>query len=476
MSLKKNEYKERCISPYTFYSKIIITAIALLLISSITEAQRFYIGGVNQYIFSLYRYQLTYQNYPALFTSRGRLSDELPTNFGYHLGYQLKGRHFVELTYSKQDYASFKDFRESIILAGLREEKATNIGLRYKFSLLSLPIRITTFESKYPFRLYALAGGVYRINANQIGSASGRYLDNLGRVEIELEEFHTEKPQFLLQAGLEAEFPLYRSLSLAASYTWFFGFGQDFVTTRYTDYTNGGAQGYRYSDGGGTYGSISLRWYLPGSTDVAQKASLVNGRKFYLGVEYFRFSNSNRDPNRSPIGLNESVGIIAGYRKNKNILETGITPLPSLLGYQTNLPLAGGSSHERRWYLPFRYKRAIAVFKKGQYQNMEWLPNAGLGVHLPIILTSDTSYFPDGDLAANHQNVNGVVVGAEIGSELAINAGGLTFSLQLRYLHGFAPTRQLQVFDNNTMPTNNYISSIPSGWLSGISVKYRLGR
>jgi len=248
------------------------------------------------------------------------------------------------------------------------------------------------------------------------------------------------------------------------------------LTTTYTDFTNGGAKGYRHSDGGGTYASMSLRWYLPGSTERPEPASLVSGRKIYLGVEYFQFSNSNRDPRASPVGLNESIGIVAGYRKDKNILETGITPLPSLLGYQTDLPLGGASSHERRWYLPLRYKRAIPLFKKGQYQNIEWLPSAGLGVHLPIILTSDTSYFPDGDLASNHQNVNGAVFGAEVGSELAINAGGLALSLQLRYLHGFAPTRQLQVFDNDTMPTNNYISSTPSGWLSGISVRYRLGR
>jgi len=432
-------------------------------------------GGGDQYILSAYRYNLKYQSYPALFTARGALSDGLPTNFSYQLGYQFKERHFIELSYSKLDYAFFKDFRESIVLAGLAEEKATNTGLRYKFSLLSLPFRLLTYQSKFPFRLLAMAGGIYRINTNQIGTSSGSYI-NSGKVEIEFEEFHTNKPQILLQAGLEAEFPLYRSLSLVANYTWIFGFGQDFLTTTYTDFTNGGAKGYRHSDGGGTYASMSLRWYLPGSTERPEPASLVSGRKIYLGVEYFQFSNSNRDPRASPVGLNESIGIVAGYRKDKNILETGITPLPSLLGYQTDLPLGGASSHERRWYLPFRYKRAIPLFKKGQYQNIEWLPSAGLGVHLPIILTSDTSYFPDGDLASNHQNVNGAVFGAEVGSELAINAGGLALSLQLRYLHGFAPTRQLQVFDNDTMPTNNYISSTPSGWLSGISVRYRLGR
>lgn len=477
MSLEKikHKHKGRLLSLYVFWFRCLLIN-GLFYSFGQAEAQRFYIGGLDQFLLSSYQYSLTYQNYPTVFNYRDRLSDGLPTNFTYYLGYQFREKHFVELSYSKQDYAFFKDFKENIFLARISEEKAINVGLRYKFSLLNFPLRVLAFEGKYPFRLMTTAGVVYRINANQIGTGGGSYSDNLGQLEIEFEELHTNNPQALFQAGLEAEFPLYRSLCLVANYIWFFGFGQDFLTTAYTDFTNGGAKGYRHSDGGGAYTSISLRWYLPGGTDRAQPVSLISGRKIYLGLEYFQFSNSNRDPRVSPIGLNESIGIIAGYRKHKNILETGITPLPSLLGYETSLPLAGASSHERRWYMPIRYKRAVPFFKKGQHQNLEWLPSAGVGLHLPVILTSDATNFPDGDLASNHQRVNALALGAEVGSELAINAGGLSLSLQLRYLHGFAPTRQLQLFNNNGMPTNDYVSSTPTGWLSGISVKYRLGR
>ncbi len=166
MPLVENiKHKGRLPSPYVFFR--LITTVGLLSSFGETEAQRFYVGGGNQFIFSLYQYKLTYQNYPSFFTSRGRLSSELPTNFGYHLGYQFKEKHFVELCYSRQDYAFFPDFIEFGTGGITLQEQAMNIGFKYKYSFLSFPLRVIDFTTKQPFRLMAIGGGVYRLNSHQ---------------------------------------------------------------------------------------------------------------------------------------------------------------------------------------------------------------------------------------------------------------------------------------------------------------------
>ncbi|MFM7487003.1 MAG: hypothetical protein ACKO13_08785 [Cytophagales bacterium] len=406
------------------------------------------------------------------------MSDRWVTNSGYHVGYQFKKKQFFEVSYSEQDYVFFRDFLESPVIGGASEGNAINIGARYKYNFFSMPLSVLAYRSKSPFSLMAFAGCVFQFNKSQVGSFNGSYLDFTTNEVILKTNSHTEAPQFLLQAGLEAEFPLYKDVFLTASYTWYFGVGQKMMTTHYTGVSNGmPLDGYRYSDGGGQSFSLGLRWYLPGGTNIPTPNSLTVGRNFYLGAEYFIFLNANSDPNVSRAGKeNNSVGLLAGYRKSNHIFETGITPLPSSLGYQTDFPLAGATVNERRWYLPLRYKRGFCIFKKGQSQNLEFLPSAGMGVHLPILITTASSYFPDGSLASDHQKVNNLVVGAELGAELAINAKGLTFALQARYLHGFSNTRQLQLFDNNAQPTANFVSSTPTGWLHGVAVRYRLGK
>lgn len=476
------------VSSLFYFRFTIFLAFLLACFSVKIEAQKFYIGTnnfglsprpIDSFVTSFYQYNFRYENYPAMFTARSSISPFMPSNHGIHFGYQFKKRQFIEISYNYQFYPEYADFVGSSFAYGYSDKKSINIGGRYKYNFFSMPLSILNYRAKSPFRLMAFLGGAFQLNSDMEG-ADGKKAYVGQNFMINVQHVHTTKPQFLLHTGLEAEIPLIgKGLVITVGYSWHFSFGHQYVTTHYTGQDNGlPVDGYRYLDGGGRNFSIGLRWYLPGGTDIPQPPALRNGKNFYVGVEYFRFVNSHYDRSYPGSRDDQSGGLIAGYRKGHHIMETGITPLPSLLRYETGSSslMGGGDSDEKRWYLPLRYKRVVPVFKKGQSQNLEFLPSGGFGLHLPVIQNSSTSYFPDGSLASDHQKVNNLVLGAELGLELALNVSSFTLSLQARYLHGFSNTRQLQVFDSNAQPTGNFISSTPTGWLHGVAVRYRLGK
>lgn len=438
-----------------------------------SQAQKFYIG-INPRPLSSYQYSLKYKNYPSGFSRQPAFSQAFPTNSGYHFGYQFDKYQLIELTYFMQDYADFAEFGSGASTTG---KKATNLGFRYKNIIFSLPFfgfrHLTTTAPLRRIRLMAHLGGVFQLNQKLVSSWTGDYA--FLNIPVNTEGYHTSKPQFLFQTGLDAEVPFFhKNLLLTASYTWYVGVGQKMLTTHYTGMFNGQpVDGYRYTSGGGTNLSIGLRWYLPKDTDTPKSPQLLNAKNFYLGLEYYKFVNNTQGSN--PGTANQSAGLIAGYRKGQNIVETGLTPVPSLLFYQTAFPLAGVTSNERRLYLPIRYKRVVSIFKKSQFQNLEWLPSAGLGLHVPVNTSSATSFLLNGNFASDYQIVNNLVLGAELGSSLALNVGSFTLAYEARYLYGFSYTRQLQLFDNNSQPTDYYISSTPTGWMLGVSVRYRFG-
>lgn len=441
-----------------------------------SNSQKFYLGS-NKFLVSSQRYHLSYKNYPASFAAtKNSLSETVPTNFGYHIGYAFGGKQMIELAYTQQLYAYFTETLGSGIPYIAPSEMASNFGLKYKYSLLSKPVRFLNYKSKYPFSLIASLGGIFQINKSQSASSTGTFENSIGTIKITSEDFHTNKPQFLFQVGIESQLPLYRDFFLTAGYSWILGFGQKMITTHYTGVENGvPVDGHRYSDGGGSNFSIGLRWYLPKDTKTPQSPQLSNKKNFYLGVEYYKFITTNN--NIVEYGTSDqSIGLIAGYRKKQNVFETGLTPIPSLLYYWTDLPLAGATSNERRLYIPMRYKRVISILGKNKFQNLEWLPSVGFGLHVPVNVTWASSFFPNGDLASDYQVVNNLVLGTELGSEVALDIGGFAFAFEARYLYGFSYTRMLQVFDSNAQPTDNFISSTPTGWLLGGSIRYRFGK
>lgn len=439
-------------------------------------SQKFYLGS-NQYLVSSQRYHLSYKNYPASFAAtKNSLSEIVPTNFGYHIGYDFGGKQMIELTYTQQLYAYFVESLGSSIAWFAPSEMASNFGLKYKYSLVRKPIRLYNYKSKNPFSLMVSSGGIFQVNKNQRASSTGNFENSTGTIKITSEDFHTNKPQFLFQVGIETQVPLYRDLFLTGGYSWIFGFGQKMITTHYTGVENGvPVDGYRYSNGGGTNLSIGLRWYLPKDTKTSQSPQLINRKNFYLGVEYYKFINIDNDPVIYGTS-DQSIGLIAGYRKKQNVFEIGFTPIPSLLSYQTDLPLAGATSNERRLYIPMRYKRVVSIYGRDKFQNLEWLPSVGFGLHVPLNVTWASSYFPNGDLASDYQKVNNLVFGSELGSEFTLNFGAFALSFEARYMYAFSYTRMLQVFDSNAQPTDNYISSTPTGWLLGSSIRYRFGK
>jgi hypothetical protein len=454
---------------------IFYTLLVFLCVNIQSHSQNFYLGS-NKYLVSSQRYHLSYKNYPASFAAtKNSLSVIAGTNFGYHIGYYFNGQ-MIELTYTQQLYAYFNETLGSGIAYFAPPEMASNFGLKYKYSLLSRPVRFLNYRSRTPFRLMVESGPIFQINRSESSSSTGTFENSTGTIKIISEDFHTDKPQFLFQVGIESEVPLYKDLFLYAGYSWIFGFGQKMITTHYTGVENGvPVDGYRYSDGGGSNFSAGLRWYLPKDTKTPQTPQLVNKKNFYLGVEYYKFIDANNNPNQYGT-YDQSIGLIAGYRKKQNVFETGFTPIPSLLYYWTDLPLAGATSNEKRLYIPVRYKRVVSIMGKDKFQNLEWLPSIGFGLHVPLNTAWASSFFPNGDSASDYQIVNPLVLGAELGSELALNFGGFALAFEARYLYGFSYTRMLQVFDNNAQPTDNFISFTPTGWLLGGSIRYRFGK
>jgi len=443
-------------------------------------AQKFYFGG-NPYL-SIYRYNLTYNNYPEIFSKRSGISNFFPGNQGFHVGYQFRKKNFLEAFYSIQYYPFFADDKLFESLEGYIEGlKSLNFGLRYKHTLFSYPLTILG-RKRPPLQFYGFGGLSIQYNSpKNLGTTTIAYewfdpTTGAAVSKITGEYFRTDKNKYYLHVGLEAELPLYKSLKLTASYAYFFSLDpENYTTNRYVGKVEGvPVKGERYSNGGGQNFSLGVRWYFPGSTETEK----TSGTSFYAAAEYLLFQNQNVPQTTTTFqsNANSSFALLFGKQKNEHGIETGIIPLPSILQYNTQGvtgSLVDASSTERRIYIPARYKRVLPLFFKSKSQNVEFMPSVGLGVHVPLNFDYFGSFLPNGGLASDYQRVHNFVLGTEGGGELVLNAEKVAFSIQVLYLFGFSPTRELQILDSNATPTGRFISSTPTGLLKGFSIRYK---
>lgn len=453
------------------------------IISINAKAQQFYFG-CNQppfffdWNFSFYRYKLNYQNFPYIYGDQPAFRFDVSTN-AYNLGYKFNNKNSVELFYNEQFYQGFKDIQTDPFAFTDLLVRSKNIGLSYKRTFLSVPVNLG-FRKLKPFKMSYYMGASYQINQPHKFTDTFEQMDlstNKVLALISRETSSVSSPQVLLHAGVEIEVPLYKSISLTLQGGYFAALGGiKYVNSSYKGFdSNGTVDGNRYTDGSAINYGFGLRWYLPGKTD---SVTVDHRSQYFWGIEYIQFANSNSGwlPRRDFFSNSETAGLVFGRQIGKNVIETALLPLASnlssgVINIQTSF--SNYASYESRLYLPLRYKRIVPLVFANRQQRLELMPIAGVGFHLPVIISKSSSYTPNGDLAEEFQKVNPFVLGLETGAEMAIRGKNFSLSGHVRYLKGLSHTRELLRWDlDSNQPTSEYISSTPTGWQKGISMKF----
>ncbi|MCX8490064.1 MAG: hypothetical protein ORN54_03250, partial [Cyclobacteriaceae bacterium] len=330
------------------------------------QAQQFYVGG--NWLTS-FRYDYSYNNLPSIFDIRGSLSQITHnTLFGYQLGYQHNRKHFFEINLDRSYYYSHKVVSIDPGLWSAVGDVYTDIGFTYKRNLVSLPISI------YPLRIMAVGALVYRVNTRSgPTNATTSYTVN-GVAVLNYKETSTyiDGLQVLPQVGLEAELPIYRRFMLSLKYTYLFPIGSPMITSQFTDLL-ASTDGYRYTRGGGTRLNVAFRWYLPGGTDILSRAlsEKGKGKNWYIALGEYAFGDDQ------PV---DRIALLVGHKKGRHVFESGIIDLATEFNYK--LGQYDASALAYNLYVPLRYKYSIPLFKKGRYQNLEFLPSTGLALNL----------------------------------------------------------------------------------------------